>query len=300
MTPASPLVSVIIPCFNRETTVHEAVVSVLTQDYEPIELIAVDDSSTDGTIAVLESIDDPRLRILHNSGDRGPSQARNHGIRSSTAPWIAFQDSDDIWLPSKLKSQMDCLQNSDFVAAYCGMLVKKDTCPETQVKYRCPAPETFPLEGDILPSLVRESYISTQMLVVRRDILDRIGGFDESLPALVDWELMLRIACTGPVAFIDDDLVVQRMSENSLTHSTEKRLAAQEYILKKHSELLGRYPGVLAHHHHRIAGGHRAFGQYAAAAAHHWAAWQAQPGNLRYLFYAVYLKLRALGRLRDT
>nr|WP_296430367.1 glycosyltransferase [Roseovarius sp. BRH_c41] len=300
MTAASPLVSVIIPCFNRETTVHEAVLSVLTQDYDPIELIAVDDNSTDGTIAVLESIDDPRLRILHNSGDRGPSQARNHGIRSSTAPWIAFQDSDDIWLPGKLKRQMDYLQDSDFVAAYCGMLIKKDTHPESPVKYRRPAPETSPLEGDILPSLALENYISTQMLVVRHDILDQIGGFDEALPALVDWELMLRVASLGPVAFIDDDLVVQRMSENSLTHSSKKRLAAQEHILKKHYDLLGRYPGVLAHHHHRIAGGHRALGQYTTAASHGWAAWQAQPGNLRYLFHATYLMLRTLGRLRTT
>ncbi len=294
MTHANPLVSVVMPCFNREATVLEAVESVLTQDYNPIELIAVDDRSTDSTVAILESVNDPRLRILHNSGPRGPSQARNCGIRSTTAPWIAFQDSDDIWLPGKLKRQMDCLQGSSFVAAYCGMLIKKDAHPDTPTQYRRPASETSPLEGDILPSLARENYISTQMLVVRRDILEQVGDFDEALPALVDWELMLRIASTGPVAFIDENLVVQRMSENSVTHSRQKRLAAQEHILQKHATLLERYPGVLAHHHHRIAGGYKAIGEYSPAANHGWAAWRARPHNLKYLLNTAYLQLRAL------
>ncbi len=293
MTATNPLVSVVVPCLNREATVREAVESVLGQDYDPIELIAVDDGSTDNTVAVLQRINDPRLRILHNSKGRGPSQARNFGIRSSKAPWIAFQDSDDIWLPGKLRRQMEYLQNSDFIAAYCGMLIKKDTSPETPVKNRCPDPEISPLEGDILPSLARSNYISTQMLVVRRDILERVEGFDEKLSALVDWELMLRVASAGPVAFVNENLVVQRMSENSITRSSRKRLAAQEYILEKHGSLLKRYPGVLAYHHHRLAGAYQSARQFDAAKNHSWAAWLSQPRNLHYLLNATYLQLRA-------
>ncbi len=294
MVLANPLVSVVVPCFNRETTVRDAVESVLSQSYDQIEVIAVDDSSTDGTVAVLESIDDPRLRILHNTGPQGPSQARNCGIRSATAPWIAFQDSDDIWLPGKLERQMNYVKGTPFVAIYCGMLIKSDARPETPIISRCPASKTSPLEGNILPSLVHESYVSTQMLVVQRNILNQIRGFDEAMTALEDWELMLRVASLGPVAFIDEDLVVQRMSENSITHSTQRRLTAQEYILKKHKKLLECYPGALAHHHHRIAGGHRINRHYAPAAAHSFAAWRAKPSSLRYLAYAIYLHLRAL------
>ncbi len=293
MMETNPQVTVIVPCYNRETTIKEAMESVLSQDYAPLDLIAVDDSSTDGTVAVLQTIDDPRLRILHNDGDRGPSQARNCGIRAATAPWIAFQDSDDVWLPGKLRRQMEALNDSNYVAAYCGMLIKADPHPDTPVQGRIPPPDISPLEGDILPSLSRGSYISTQMLVVRRDILEQIGGFDEALPALVDWELMLRVASLGPVAFIDDDLVVQRMSDNSVTHSSKKRLLAQEYILEKHKDLLARYPGVLAHHHHRLAGGYRVLGQYAEAASFGWSAWKANRGNLRSLLYAAYLQFKA-------
>lgn len=289
-----PHVSVVIPCYNRADTVAEAVQSVLSQDYPALDVIAVDDQSDDGTVAALEAIDDPRVTILSNPGRRGPSPTRNHGVRHSRAAWIAFQDSDDVWLPGKLRRQMERLAEGDFVAAYCGMVVKPDTRPESPALKRYPDPAMQPLEGDILPSLTRNSYISTQMLVVRRDVFDAVGGFDEDLPALVDWELMLRVAQQGPVAFVDDDLVIQRMSDNSITRSSRKRLGAQEYVLDKHAALLARYPGVLAFHHNRVAGGHRMFGDYARAAHHARAALRASPANLRYIAKAAYLSLRAL------
>lgn len=287
-------VSVIIPCHNREDTVAEAVQSVLDQDYGSLEVIAIDDASGDRTVDVLKQISDPRLRIGRNEGPRGPSAARNRGVALSDAPWIAFQDSDDIWLPGKLSRQMARLENSDFVAAYCGMLVKQDARPETPVEARLPDPALHPLEGDILPSLTATSYISTQMLVIRRDVFDAVGGFDEDLTALVDWELMLRVAQKGPVAFIDADLVVQRMSGNSITRSSRKRLAAQEYVLAKHAELMARYPASLARHHHRLAGGHRMFKDWPVAAGHAALAVRAAPTNMRYRMYAGYLRLRAL------
>jgi glycosyltransferase involved in cell wall biosynthesis len=287
-------VAVVIPCHNREDTVAEAVHSVLDQDFRALEVIAVDDASTDRTVEILEGISDPRLRIARNPGPRGPSAARNHGVSLSAAPWIAFQDSDDVWLPGKLTRQMARLKDSPFVAAYCGMVVKADALPETAVQGRHPDPSIRPLEGDILPSLSRGSYISTQMLVVRRDIFDDVGGFDEDLPALVDWELMLRVAQTGPVAFVDDDLVVQRMSDNSITRSSRKRLDAQDYVLRKHAEVMARQPGALAHNHHRLAGGYRMFKDYGTAARHALQAVKAAPGNPRYAAQAAYLYARSL------
>lgn len=287
-------VSVVIPCHNREDTVVEAVQSVLDQGWPDLEVIAVDDHSTDATVAVLNTIRDPRLRVVANTGAPGVSVTRNHGVRLSNAPWVAFQDSDDVWLPSKLAKQMARLEGSDYVAAYCGMLVKADARPETPVQKRYPDPSITPLDGDILPSLVRGSYLSTQMLVIRRDVFDRVGGFDESLQALVDWELMLRVAQEGPVAFVDEDLVVQRMSENSITRSSRKRLDAQATILEKHMALLAGYPGVLAHHHHRLAGAHRDFGEFAQAASHAYVAWRTDPARLKYALNMLYLQGRRL------
>lgn len=290
----TPHVSVIIPCHNREDTIAEAVESVLSQSFSDLEVIAIDDASTDGTVNVLRGMSDARLRLGENSGPRGPSAARNCGVALSQAPWIAFQDSDDIWLDGKLEAQMARLEGSDYVAAYCGMLVKGDADPQTAVQGRHPDRSISPLEGDILPSLTTGSYISTQMLVIRRDVFEAVGGFDEDLTALVDWELMLRVAQQGPVAFVDEDLVVQRMSDNSITRSSRKRLAAQDYILQKHKALLARYPASLAHHHHRLAGGYRMFGIWRTAARHAQLAAHAEPGNFKYWVYARYLWIRSL------
>lgn len=289
-----PHVTVVIPCHNREDTVSEAVFSVLEQDYPSFDVVAVDDSSTDRTVEILQGIDDPRLSIAFNSGPRGPSATRNHGAAQSSAPWIAFQDSDDIWLPGKLRKQMERVAESDYVAVYCGMIIKEDGRPATPVQDRIPGPEITTLDGDILPSLVKNSFISTQMVAIRRDVFDTVGGFDEALPALVDWELMLRVAQQGPVAFVDEDLVVQRMSPNSITRSSKKRLGAQEYVLNKHETLLSAYPEALGHHHHRIAGAHRMFGNISEAAKNAKAAWRAQPMNMKYLANVAYLSLKGL------
>lgn len=290
-----PGVDVIVPCHNREDTVAEAVGSVLDQAYPgPLSVFAVDDRSSDGTVAVLQAMEDPRLHVVANDGPQGASGARNCGAKLGQAPWIAFQDSDDLWMPGKLQKQMEKVANSDFVAVYCAMAVKADTDPDTPVSKRYPLPGTSPLEGDILPSLTRNSYISTQMLVVRRDVYEKLGGFDESFRALVDWELMLRVAQEGPVAYIDEDLVIQRMSDNSITKSTEKRLESQRRVVEKHADLLARYPEALAHHHHRIAGGLKSFGRYGEAAQAAAQALRLCPTNPRYIANLVMLRGRAL------
>lgn len=291
-----PAVSVVIPCHNRADTVEEAVRSVLAQQGVTLEVIAVDDHSEDDTLAVLRGIADPRLRIAENTGRPGVSATRNLGVQLARpgVRWIAFQDSDDIWLPGKLARQMAGLEGSANVASYCGMQVKADARPATRVQARFPGPGIAPLSGDILPSLVFGSYLSTQMLVIRRDVLERVGGFDEALQALVDWELMLRVAQQGPVDFVDEDLVVQRMSENSITRSSRKRVAAQERIVEKHAALIARHPGALAHHHHRLAGAYRGFGEFPRAAEHATQALRAGAPRLKYLASLIYLRGRSL------
>ncbi|WP_170336041.1 glycosyltransferase family 2 protein [Ruegeria arenilitoris] len=278
-----PHVSVIIPCRDREDTVIEAVTSVLGQDYPLLNVVAVDDGSTDGTRAALDSIEDDRLCVLSNPGPRGPSATRNYGVKHTDSEWIAFQDSDDLWLPTRLSEQMPQLSSGAFVAGYCGMLVKSDTSPDSPATDRFPRPGTPPLSGNILVSLLHSSFISTQMLIVRRDIFDRVGGFDESLNALVDWELMLRIAQEGPIDYIDSDLVVQRMSANSITHSNPKRVASQQRILELHYDLFSREPAALAKHHHRIAGGLRSLGNWSEARAHSAQAIRMGAAHPRYL-----------------
>ncbi|MGL6044061.1 MAG: glycosyltransferase family 2 protein, partial [Sandaracinobacteroides sp.] len=101
-------VSVVIPAYNREATVGTAIRSVLWQTLSPVEVIVVDDGSTDGTAAAVQAIDDPRVRLV-SQANGGISAARNRGIEAATQPWVAFQDSDDEWLPLKLEKQMASL-----------------------------------------------------------------------------------------------------------------------------------------------------------------------------------------------
>ena len=119
-----PPVSVVLPAYNRAGAIRGAVESVLRQSFTNFELIVVDDCSTDATAAEVAEIADPRVRLIRHAENRGASAARNTGIREARGPWVAFQDSDDEWLPLKLEKQMARLMapGAEYVAAYCGML----------------------------------------------------------------------------------------------------------------------------------------------------------------------------------
>ena len=241
--PGTPTVSVVIPAFNRAGTIRTAVESVLSQSYGDLELLVVDDGSTDGTMAVLAGLGDARLRPLSNPRNMGVSAARNTGIRQARGSWIAFQDSDDEWMPQKLERQMARIAalGPDCVGGYCGMMIvgsplarPSEALPERYF----PQAALGVREGHILDALLGTSLISTQTLVARRDLLVQVGGFDETLPALVDWDCVLRLARLGPFAFVDEPLVRQYFSDNSITRSREKRAYARERIMTKNLDLL--------------------------------------------------------------
>ena len=287
-----PTVSVVIPAFNREDVIEGAVASVLDQLYtDPVEVIIVDDGSTDATVARVEDIDDPRVRLIRHSKNAGVSAARNTGIEAARGDWVAFQDSDDTWLPNKLARQMALASDPDVVAIYCGMTV--DLGPDRPARYH-PNRSITPRAGHIQQRLLRDSFISTQTLVARRSLLAELDGFDPSLPALVDWDLVIRLSGRGRVSLVDEPLVIQRFSKNSLTHSAEKRLYAQLAILEKHQELLASHPDTVAYHYHRIAGAARRLGQLRRAAHYEWKACMLQPFALRYWGQAAYLQLKKM------
>ncbi len=291
---APPLVTVVIPCYNREESAAEAVGSVLAQDAGmAFEVIAVDDGSQDRTLEVLRAISDPRLRVMSNPGPKGACGARNAGAAAGSGTWIAFQDSDDLWLPGKLARQMEAVARweGNCVAVYCAMEIRDG---EGRVTGSVPEPSLRPCAGFILADLVWGSMVSTQTLVVRRDVFEQVGGFDPEMPALQDWDLMLKVAQAGDVAFVDDELVVQRMSGNSITRSAAKRLEAQERILRGHAALWKNYPRAQAHHLYRIAGARRRAGDRARAAEAVAAACRLEPGILKYRAMAAYLRLLAL------
>ena len=253
----APAVSVVLPAYNRADTIRPSIESVLRQTWADFELLVVDDCSTDATRAAVEAIDDPRLKLLSTPQNMGPSGARNIGIEAARAPWIAFQDSDDEWLPEKLERQMarTTETGAGWVAVYCGMAIVGDPGTgggRTKVMY-IPRPRETEVEGDIAATLHRTNLVSTQMLLTRADVLREIGGFDTGLSALVDWDLVLRLIEHGPFAFVDEPLVIQRFSENSITRDSRKRAFARARILEKFHDRMAGQPRVLAQHYRTLA-----------------------------------------------
>ena len=196
-------VSVVIPTCNRADFVREAIASVLRQDYPDVEIIVVDDGSDDGTAAVVSGFG-PAVQYLWQE-NRGVSAARNRGVAASTGELIAFLDSDDLWLPRKVSVQV-----AHFAAH-----------PEAQA---CHADEVWMRRGvrvnerrihrkqggwQFLAALQR-CLISPSAILMRRSLWDRLGGFDESLPACEDYDLWLRLTAIAPVAFLPERLVVKR------------------------------------------------------------------------------------------
>jgi len=265
MTRPAPTVSVIIPAFNRCNTLRASVESVLRQTFSDFELVIVDDGSSDNTFEVASGFDDPRIRVVQNPQNRGAAAARNAGVAHSRAAWIAFQDSDDEWLPTKLERQLARLRECDTatIAAYCGLLrLEEAVSPGMRPSIRYVPDWSYgAVEGSLLPTLLRTSLISTQTLLVRRDIFDSIGGFDSRMKVLEDWDFALSLCQRGMVCLVDEPLVLQRLSSNSLTRQTGTWADAQIMVVQKHDALFAAHPTILSFHYNIIAGGLRRLGK---------------------------------------
>ncbi len=198
-----PAVSVIIPTFNRRDFVREAVDSVLAQDFNDVELIVVDDGSTDGTAEALAAYG-RRLRLIRQANS-GVSAARNTGIRAAAAPLIALLDSDDLWLPGKLTTQTAFFQRHPdaLICQTEEIWIRNGLRVNPRKKHRKPS-------GDIFERSLQLCLVSPSAVMMRRRLLDEVGLFDESLPACEDYDLWLRVACRHPVYLIDEPLIVKR------------------------------------------------------------------------------------------
>jgi glycosyltransferase involved in cell wall biosynthesis len=197
------LVSVIIPTFNRAKWVKRAVSSVLLQTYESYEVVVVDDGSTDGTLDGLE-VFSGRIRCLTHGSNRGVSAARNTGIRAGTAPYLAFLDSDDYWLPEKLALQMDFFRTAPEIHA----------CQTEEIWIRHgrrvnPRKKHLKPSGEIFEPSLKRCLVSPSAVILKRSLLEDIGLFDESLPACEDYDLWLRIASRFPIHLLRQPLVVK-------------------------------------------------------------------------------------------
>lgn len=180
-----PLVSIIMPTFNRAYVIAEGIQSVLDQSWQNWELIVCDDGSFDKTPQVVRQFTDSRIRYLQLEKSNG-AIARNYGIKFARGTYVAFLDSDNIWHPLFLSLTINKLRSSIRPAVYAGYI---DTSSDA-VRYTEATIKFTPFD---YMALVARNYIDLNSLVVRRDLFDALGSFDETLPRVQDWDLALRL-----------------------------------------------------------------------------------------------------------
>jgi glycosyltransferase involved in cell wall biosynthesis len=199
-----PKVSVIIPAYNRLPMLNEALDSVLTQDFKDFELIVVDDGSTDGTEEEIKRYGG-RVKLLQHSENRGVSAARNRGVLRARGKYIAFLDSDDLWVKRKLKIQVAFLDdNPHYPLCYTDEIwIRKEKRVNPKVKHS-------KYSGWIFEKCLPLCIISPSSVVMRRKLFSKVGLFDEALPVCEDYDFWLRVSARFPIFFINRKLIVKR------------------------------------------------------------------------------------------
>jgi glycosyltransferase involved in cell wall biosynthesis len=190
---AEPLVSVVIPVYNRAHLIGRAISSVVSQTYRNFEIVVVDDGSTDDLRGALSRITHPRLRCVVHSRNRGAAAARNTGITSAEGTYVAFLDSDDVWYSPKLAAQLAAMRDQPPEIA--GSVCAYD-CVKAGQPPRCIVPEWTPLTFAGIQLLGCTCGPGTTLLC-RRDVFAEIGPYDEELRRLEDWDWLLRLAENG-------------------------------------------------------------------------------------------------------
>lgn len=235
------LVAVIIPTYNRAQTLFTSVQSVLAQSYENIELIIVDDGSTDETAEKIMQLSDARVRYIRQENNSGACAARNRGIREAKGQFIALQDSDDIWHSDKLEKQMALLRSANADIVFCAM---------RQIYYNRRKTRHFPYlsnvsglkdKQEIFEQLLSGNFISSQTILVKADVARQLP-FDEDLPRMQDWDWALRASQLFSIRFFDEELVDAYIGKDSISSDPGRLIPALRIIYEKHRRQVEQNP----------------------------------------------------------
>lgn len=225
-------VSVVIPTYNRAELLKKAVESLLSQSHQNIEIVIVDDCSTDHTSEVIGEMKDHRIQYIKHPANKGGAAARNTGIAHAAGDYIGFLDSDDQWLPKKLEKQLEVFRkNSNIGVVYTGLSVVN----ETKVLR-----EMMPMfKGNILTKLIQFNCIdTTSSILVKKELLDEIEGFDASFPSCQDWDLYIRLAQKTQFDYVKEPLVLFfQHSEERITSNKKAVQQGHLLIYEKYKEL---------------------------------------------------------------
>lgn len=206
-------VSVIIPVYNGEKYIVEALESVLSQTYRGFEIIIVDDGSTDSTPRLIEPyVKGGKIRVVRQDNS-GPSRARNRGIAEAGGEYCAFLDSDDVMMPERLKLQVEKMEREDIGLVYTDLMSfnEKGTVYESKTDF------IRPYSGDVLDRLLVENFITTSTVMVKKECFDKAGYFDEGMKHSEDYKMWLNIAKLYRIGYVDRPLTRYRYHEDSLS-----------------------------------------------------------------------------------
>lgn len=228
------LVSVVIPVFGRMGLLTRAIRSVLDQTHDDLELILVEDPSSEDAASILNEFNDDRITHIRNETRQGVSTSRNLGIRISRGRYVAFLDSDDEWLPDKIEAQLEDLRRKtpSYHASYCGSERYDDE------KMKVIGHSEFGRDGNLLSELLFRNYVgTTSSVLMQKECLNRLGGFDEKMLADEDWELWINFSRYYSFAFLDVPLVRYHIHGKGRISDAMNLHTSLPYIYEKHRDL---------------------------------------------------------------
>lgn len=236
MTGIDPLISVIIPTYNRANVLERAINSALKQTHQNLEVLVVNDGSTDNTSKTVNNFDDRRINYFQHNSNKGANTARNLGIRKSNGQYVAFLDDDDYWHKRKIELQLKKFRESedDVGIVYCKVAVVR--------KNKKKFVTTPDIEGYVFKDALRmelNEAINSSMLF-RRYYLQKVMPLDESLPGAQDTDLVIQLSKFCRFKYVDKILVFKESSEKSINSSVNKDVG-RVMVLKKHSKLYDKF-----------------------------------------------------------
>ena len=233
------LVSAIITTHNRLSLLKEAIESVKHQTYSNIEILVIDDASTDGTKEYSENLSDVRYLYIPPSESHGANHARNVGIDNSNGYYVAFLDDDDLWLPAKIEKQVEAMQlHPECDLCICGY--HEECINEIDSVKHTPKYSYDSQTIDISKRCLYSGYVFTSEMFFRKDVFQKVGKFDIKLQAWQDGEMSMRVAQVSPICRINEPLFIYRIYKNDpyrISNRLNRWKDSMFYIYEKHREL---------------------------------------------------------------
>jgi len=248
-----PIVSIIIPTFNRAGMIHRAIESIKLQTFNDWELIVVDDASTDSTEEIIQTYmrDDQRIRYIKHEKNQGGSAARNTGIKNSKGSYIALLDDDDRWYPEKLRLQYDYLQNYPETGLVYSGFCYVDYETDKIIKSVRPR-----YQGNVSSIILKNNIIGSPTPLIRNECFQRAGLFDEKLSSCQDWDMWIRISQYCSFAYVKECLAEVTMHGRQISSDLSSKIDSRKKLLDKYFYFIKKNPSILSCHYKRLAALH--------------------------------------------